>query len=30
MKKIKNKLEQFELWFNKNWGWFFKNGNKQG
>ena len=21
-------LEKIEIWFNKNWGWFFKNGNK--
>lgn len=26
MKTIWNK---FETWFNKNWAWFFTNGNKQ-
>tara|TARA_R110001599_G_scaffold229242_1_gene428434 strand:- start:70 stop:321 length:252 start_codon:yes stop_codon:yes gene_type:complete len=21
-------LKKIEIWFNRNWGWFFKNGNK--
>lgn len=29
MNKLIHKIEQFELWFNKNFGWFFVNGRKQ-
>ena len=29
MKKLINKIELFELWFNKHFGWFFINGRKQ-
>lgn len=23
------KLKQLEQWFNREWGWFFTNGNKK-
>ena len=26
---ITRKIQQFESWFNKNFGWFFMNGRKQ-
>lgn len=28
MPLILKKIEQFENWFNKNFGWFFINGRK--
>lgn len=27
-KKIFDLFDRFEVWFNRNWGWFFTNGNK--
>jgi hypothetical protein len=28
MNKIINLIKSFESWFNKEFGWFFTNGNK--
>ena len=28
MKTIMIIFKKFEVWFNREWGWFFTNGNK--